>query len=144
MLKKYWLYSLTLPLVMTPLASIISCSSNDDDQSVNQDDEWSNRFQKFYLRKPEFSYQELDLDADLESAKWQIDLDWLWNQKLDQIFYQDRVKKNFLAIWNYDVASFDQVNIKALKIKVQFLKSTLTGKPQISPMLEFKITGFTG
>lgn len=139
MLKKYWLYSLTLPLIITPLASVISCSSNDD-QSVSQDDEWLNRFQKFYLRKPEFSHQELDLPTDLKSASWTIDLDWLWNQKLDQIFYQNRIKENFIAIWDYQVEDFDQ----GLKVSVQFMRRTITVHQQISPILEFKIVGFTG
>ena len=135
-MKKFWYLPWCLPLAISPLATVISCASNNE--SVNQDDEWQNRFQSFYLRKPMFTSKELDLDQDIKSASWTIDLDWLWNQKLDQIFYQDRIKENFIAIWDYQVENFDQ----GLKVNVQFMKRTLTNRPQISPILEFKITGF--
>ena len=135
-MKKLWSLPISLPLVISPLAIVISCDSNNE--SINQDDEWANRFQSFYLRKATFTSKELDLPQNVQSASWTIDLDWLWNQKLDQIFYQDRIKQNFISIWDYQVERFDQ----GLKVNVQFMKKTITNRPQISPILEFKITGF--
>lgn len=138
-MKKLYLLPLTLPLVISPIATIISCSQNPEN-NINPDQDWENTFQKFYLRKLEFNYQELDLPDNVLLAANQITLDWLWNQKSDAIFYQDRLKRNFSAIWNYHVELFDYQDIKSLKIKLNFLKPSL--RPQISPILEFKIVGF--
>lgn len=141
MKKLYWL-PLALPLAISPIATIISCSQNPED-NINPDQDWENAFQKFYLRKLEFNYQELDLPADIRLAANQITLDWLWNQKADAIFYQDRIKRNFSAIWDYRVELFDYQDIRSLKIKLNFLKQLPDFRPQISPILEFKIGGFT-
>lgn len=134
-MKKWLILSTLSPLVIIPPVLIASCAIDESQIDNNLHD-----FQANFLRKKVFEYQDLDLPINIDLAIWTIDQDWLWNQKLDQIFYKDQISKHYRAIWDLKVEKIATSGIKGLKVNVQFM---IKGSSNPSPTFQFKIQGFS-